>query len=157
MINKEISTKTISFSIQTAKMTSDTLKNMLNDFLSKPQNYHGQKVTYGNLAKQGKLDNIEITENNIGDFVKTARKYDIDYALKRDRSTSPPTYYVFFSSGKSQNFTKAFSEYAGKMQQKLSKKHLGKEAIQKSSVLIRQNYANKSQEKHLSKSSISGR
>lgn len=38
---------------------------------------------YGELAKVGKLENIEVTENNIKDFLKTAQKYDIDYALKK--------------------------------------------------------------------------
>ena len=37
------------------------------------------------------LDSIEVSDRNIGDFLNTARKYDVDFALKRDKSTSPPT------------------------------------------------------------------
>ena len=159
MMNNDIAIKTLSFSVQSARMTSDILKNMLNDFLFRPQTFHKQKVTYGNMAKRGKLDSIEITENNIGDFVRTARKYDIDYALKRDRSTSPPTYHVFFSSGNAENFTKAFSEYAGVMQKKLDKRHnpLDRETVQEVSQAIQKQSAEQSKERHHSKSDIAGR
>ena len=111
------------------------------------------------MAKRGKLDSIEITENNIGDFVRTARKYDIDYALKRDCSTSPPTYHVFFSSGNAENFTKAFSEYAGVMQKKLDKRHnpLDRETVQEVSQAIQKQSAEQSKERHHSKSDIAGR
>lgn len=67
----------------------------------------------------GKLDSIEVNNSNIGDFLNTARKYDVDFALKKDKSTNPPTYHVFFSAGRSDNFQKAFSEYADKVQNKI--------------------------------------
>ncbi len=55
-------------------------------------------MTYKQLQAKSpsKLDSIEVSDRNIGDFLKTARKYDVDFALKRDKSTSPPTYHVFF-------------------------------------------------------------
>ena len=34
-----------------------------------------------------KLYSTPVSEDNIGDFIKTARKYDVDFALKRDKST----------------------------------------------------------------------
>ncbi len=108
--DKENIQKIITFSYQGVKMTSDILKELFNSYLSNSKN--GQQVRYGDLAKKGKLDSIEITENNIADFINTAKKYDIDYALKRDSSTVPPTYHVFFSVGNAENFKKAFAEYA---------------------------------------------
>ena len=69
-----------------------------------------------------KLDSIEVSDRNIGDFLKTARKYDVDFALKRDKSTQPPTYHVFFSAAKTENFKRAFSEYLGKGQGKSQKR-----------------------------------
>ena len=64
-----------------------------------------------------KLDSIEVFERNIGDFLKTARKYDVDFALKRDRN-NPPTYHVFFSAARKEDFKRAFSEYIDKGQGK---------------------------------------
>ena len=69
-----------------------------------------------------KLDSIEVSDRNIGDFLKTARKYDVDFALKRDKSTEPPTYHVFFSAAKTEDFKRAFSEYVGKGQGKTQKR-----------------------------------
>ena len=65
---------------------------------------------------------VEVSDRNIGDFLKTARKYDVDFALKRDKSTEPPTYHVFFSAAKTEDFKRAFSEYVGKGQGKTQKR-----------------------------------
>ena len=93
--------KTIDISVKAEKMTVDILKSALQEFLS----------------GKSKLDNIEVSDRNIGDFLKTARKYDVDFALKKDRNNSP-TYHVFFSAAKTEDFKRAFSEYIGKGQGK---------------------------------------
>lgn len=159
MASRENTEKTISFSVKAAKITKDTLVELFNDFLYKAPKKHG-KIQYGEMQKKGKLESIEITENNIGDFLKTARKYDIDYALKRDSSTAPPTYHIFFATGNSENFRKAFSEYAKVMQSKIGEKSISqiinREQIKENAKIISQS-AEHSQERHLSKSDISGR
>lgn len=66
----------------------------MRDFLSGKMQKSGKK-RYGKLAKSGKLENIKITDSNIKDFLQTAKKYDIDFALKKDKSTSPATYHIF--------------------------------------------------------------
>lgn len=75
-----------------------------------------KNMTYKQLQAKSpsKLDSIEVNDSNIGNFLNTARKYDIDFALKRDKSTSPPTYHVFFSAAKTEDFKRAFTEYADK-------------------------------------------
>ena len=67
------------------------------------------------------LSNIEVTDGNIRSFEKYARKYDIDYCLKKDRSAEPPKYYVFFKAKEVDSITAAFKEYTG-WQLKKSKK-----------------------------------
>ena len=159
MVNKDVAENTISFAVQTTKITSEMLQEILSNYLTEKMP-HG-KISYGKLSERGKLESIEVTENNIGDFLSTARKYDIDYALKRDSSTAPPTYHVFFSSGNSENFRKAFAEYAGKMNEKLSDKSISKvvnrEQIKQNAQAINQKSAAIAKEKHLSKSEIAGR
>lgn len=158
MTSRENTEKTISFSVQAARITKDTLVELFNDFLHKSPK-HG-KVQYSEIQKKGKLESIEITENNIGDFLKTARKYDIDYALKRDSSTAPPTYHIFFCTGNSENFRKAFAEYAKGMQEKIGEKSvsqvINREQIKENAKIISQSVEN-NQERHLFKSDIAGR
>lgn len=83
--------KTIDISIKAEKMTADVLKSALQEFLSGKAEKKG-RMTYKQLQAKSpsKLDSIEVNDSNIGDFLNTARKYDIDFALKRDKSTSPP-------------------------------------------------------------------
>ena len=111
--------KTIDISIKAEKMTADVLKSALQEFMSGKAEKKG-RMTYKQLQEKSpsKLDSIEVSDRNIGDFLKTARKYDVDFALKRDKSTSPPTYHVFFSAAKTEDFKRAFSEYLGKGQGK---------------------------------------
>lgn len=107
--------KTIDISIKAEKLTADVLKSALQEFMSGKAEKKG-RMTYKQLQAKSpsKLDSIEVSDRNIGDFLKTARKYDIDFALKKDKSTSPPTYHVFFSAAKTEDLKRAFSEYLGK-------------------------------------------
>ncbi len=118
--------KILDISVQTEQITSDILKSALQEFMNGSAEKTGQ-MSLNQLEKKsgGKMDSIEVTENNIGDFLSTAKKYDVDFALKRDKSTQPPTYHVFFSAGQSDNFSKAFSEYANLEHSKINSKKRG--------------------------------
>lgn len=118
--------KTVDITIQATKVTSDILKQALRDFLDNKTVKKG-KISYRALSKRagGKLESIEITDNNIKDFLDIAKKYDIDFALKRDKNSETPTYHVFFSTKQTENFKKAFTEYAYQMQEKVNNKDRG--------------------------------
>lgn len=81
------------------------------------------KQTIKQLMDQGaQLTNIPITDDNIKSFDRVARKYGIDYSLKKDVSTDPPIYMVFFKAKDVDVMTAAFKEYAGvSMKQKVKK------------------------------------
>ena len=115
--------KTIALTMKAERITSDILKSAIQDFMSGKAEKKG-RMTFKQLQEKSpsKLDSIEVSDRNIGDFLKTARKYDVDFALKRDKSTSPPTYHVFFSAAKTEDFKRAFSEYVGKGQGKTQKR-----------------------------------
>ena len=50
-----------------------------------------------------------------------ARKYGVDFALKKDVSSQPPRYLVFFKSRDADALTAAFAEYSGKVVQRRGK------------------------------------
>ena len=130
--------KTISLAIQTEKLTSNILKIAMQEFLSGRAEKKG-KMSFGQLEKQSKskLDSIEVTENNIADFMKTARKYEVDFAIKKDKSASPPKYHVFFSADKTENFKKAFTEYASRIAEKSPKRgEISREQLKKEAVRV---------------------
>lgn len=153
-LQKDTIDSTISFVVQASKVTKEVLKELMRDFLknSKP---HGQK-RYGTIAKQGKLESIEITQNNIGDFLKTAKKYDIDYALKRDSQTEPPTYHIFFTAASADTFKRAFNEYVSDVSSRI-KSPVTREQLKENAKVIDQKYAEQAKARHLSKTEITGR
>ena len=73
------------------------------------------KQTVKQLIGQNQgVSNIEINDPSIKDFERIARKYGVDYAVKKDRSASPPKYLIFFKGRDADALTAAFSEYTQK-------------------------------------------
>ena len=73
--------------------------------------HHG-KQTVKQLARQNAgMQSIEITDDNIRSFEKYARKYGVDFALKRDNG-SPPKWMVFFKARDADALTAAFTEFS---------------------------------------------
>ena len=74
------------------------------------------KQTIKQLMDQGaQLTNIPITDDNIKSFDRIARKYGIDYSLKKDSSEDPPKYFIFFKAKDGKVMNSAFSEYTRNM------------------------------------------
>ena len=74
---------------------------------------HGKQTIKQLIAQGAQLTNIQITDQNIKSFDRVARKYGIDYSLKKDSHVKPPLYLVFFKSKDVDVMTAAFKEYAG--------------------------------------------
>ena len=82
---------------------------------------HG-KQTVKELMKQNQgLTNIEITDQNIKSFERIANKYNIDFALKKEKGSEPPKYVVFFKARDVDVMTHAFKEYSAKELNKVKK------------------------------------
>ena len=121
-MQEEIENKSVALSIKTTKLTASVLKAALINALAQmerqrknPKVYKG-KQSVKHLVRQGAgVSNIEVTDGNIKSFEKVARKYGIDFALKKDASTQPPRYLVFFKSRDADALTAAFREYSGRV------------------------------------------
>ncbi len=57
---------------------------------------HGKQTLKQLMMQNTGVSNIEITKDNIKAFESTAKKYGIDFALKKDATETPPRYLVFF-------------------------------------------------------------
>jgi len=74
------------------------------------------------LIGQGQgVSSIVITDRNIKSFERVARKYGVDFALRKDASKEPPRYLVFFKARDTDALTAAFKEYSGKSIKKAKK------------------------------------
>ena len=66
------------------------------------------------MKQNASVSNIEITKDNIKTFESTAKKYGIDFALKKDSTETPPRYLVFFKGRDADALTAAFKEFSAK-------------------------------------------
>lgn len=125
-MQEEVEQRTITLAITTTKMTANVLKSAISKYLA----YRKEKKREGPVKPCGKqsvkklvgqdqgVANIEITDKNIKDFERIARKYGVDFALKKDKTDEVPKYLVFFKARDADALTAAFKEYTAKSDRK---------------------------------------
>lgn len=125
-MQEEVEQRTITLAITTTKMTANVLKSAISKYLV----YRKEKKREGPVKPCGKqsvkklvgqdqgVANIEITDKNIKDFERIARKYGVDFALKKDKTGEVPKYLVFFKARDADALTAAFKEYTAKSDRK---------------------------------------
>lgn len=119
-MEEEVTQKTIALSIKSAKLTSDVLKTALRKFLNgKKQKGHnpynkGKQTVKELVGQNAGVSNIEIDDGNIKSFERVAKKYGVDYAIKKDKTQYPSKYIVFFKGRDSEVLDRAFKEFLGK-------------------------------------------
>ena len=58
---------------------------------------------------------VEISKTGIRGLERYAKKYGIDYAIRKDSSEVPPRYLVFFKAPDAEAFNSAFKEYSASL------------------------------------------
>ena len=119
----EVRDKSVALAIKVSKtggrLAADLLKWAMRKYMAQSQNpkiHHG-KQTVKQLVKQGQgVQNIEITDRNIKSFEHVAKKYGVDFALKKD--TANGKYLVFFKARDADALNAAFAEYTAKTLQR---------------------------------------
>lgn len=118
-MQEEVTQKTVALSIQTAKLTADILQKAVRKVLAAKKNkshelHHGRQTMKQLMRHNTGVSNIEVTKDNIKAFESTAKKYGIDFAVKKDISVSPPRYLVFFKGRDADVLTAAFKEFSAR-------------------------------------------
>ena len=122
-MQEEVENRTVSLAIRSSKLTADVLKKAITKYLAYRKEKSKAKAVMKPTGKQtvkeliGQnqgVSNIEITEKNIKGFDRVARKYGVDYAVKKDTSGEIPKYLVFFKARDADALTAAFTEFASK-------------------------------------------
>jgi len=120
-MQEEVENRTVTLAITGTKLTTRTLGVAIGKFLTWQKNRKNDpKIPHGkqsvkDLAKQNQgMSNIEITDKNIKSFEKSARKYGVDFAVKKDKNVKPPKYFVFFKGRDADAITAAFTDFTAK-------------------------------------------
>ena len=134
-MQEEVENRTLTLIVSGTKFTGRLFKAAISKYMAhrrekKLEKQRGRdspvtptgKQTVKQLIGQNQgVSNIEINDPSIKDFERIARKYGVDYAVKKDRSASPPKYLIFFKARDADALTAAFTEYTGKKVKKAEK------------------------------------
>lgn len=123
-MQEEVENRTVTLVISGTKLTGRMLKSAISKYLAHCKAKKAEKAHITGIKPTGKqtvkelvgqnqgVSNIEINDKNIKDFERVARKYGVDYAIKKDKSVEPPKYMVFFKARDADALTAAFEEYS---------------------------------------------
>lgn len=156
-MQEEANQKTVGIAVQGTKMTGRMFLKACDKFLQyrkeqkrlkrqDPANYkinQPKRVKVERLVREGDgVSSIEIKDNSIRDFEKLARKNGIRYAVKKDKSTSPPTYFIFFKGKNAEVIDNTIREFTKRQLAKGERKPVIHEKLENFKKLARES-ANK--------------
>ena len=132
----EINEKSVVLAIRTGKLTAKVLQQAIKLLLKKGKGQltktpHGKQTLRQLMKQNAGVSNIEITDGNIKAFESTAKKYGIDFALKKDAAEVPPRYLVFFKGRDADVLTAAFREFSKKKLDKERKPSVRRDLAEK--------------------------
>lgn len=122
MIQEDVENRTVNLVITTTKLSFNTLLTALKKMKQMHDNHantanepkHGKQTVKQLIGQNQGVSNLAVDSTGIRGFERVARKYGVDFAIRKDRSHSPPRYLVFFKARDADAITAAFQEYAAK-------------------------------------------
>ena len=119
-MQEEVEQKTFNIVVSTTKLTARTILNAGKAAIQQQQaKMAGGKQSVRMLLRQNRgVSSVEIDKTNIRGFERYAKKYGIDYAIRKDNSEMPPRYLVFFKAPDVEAFNAAFKEYSASLLRK---------------------------------------
>lgn len=132
-MQEEVESRTVTLIVSGTRFTGNLLKAAISKYMAHRKEKKQQKSRDAPVKPQGKqtvkqlvgqnqgVSNLEITDPSVREFEKIARKYGVDYAVKKDRSTTPPKYMIFFKARDADALTAAFTEYSSRKVKKASR------------------------------------
>ena len=125
-MQEEVENRTLTLIVSGTKFTGRLFKAAVTKYLAYLKEKKMQKNRDAPVKPKGKqsvkqmigqnqgVANIEITDPSVKEFERIARKYGVDFAVKKDRSCDPPKYLIFFKARDADAITAAFTEYTQK-------------------------------------------
>jgi membrane-bound lytic murein transglycosylase B len=153
-MQEEVEYRTVALTINSAKMTGRVLQAALQKVLDemrrrrmmKPNTTQGKQSVKELIGQNAGVSNIEVASQNIKSFERVARKYGVDYALKKDTTGVLPKYLVFFKARDADALTAAFTEFTSKMMRPRDKPSLRAE-LKRFTEMVKSNFVERSRRK----------
>lgn len=126
-MQEEVDSRTVALVISSAKLTGRVFKAAISQFLAHCKNKktvipHGKQSVKQLIGQNQGVTSIESNDPDIKAFDKVARKYGVDYAVKKVRDNDGKSKYIIFFKGRDNDaITSAFKEYTAKSMEKAKK------------------------------------
>ena len=132
-MQEEVDSRTVALTISAAKFTGRLFKAGICTYMAHRKEKKLQKARDGPVKPCGKqtvkqligqnqgVSTIESNDPEIKNFERIARKYGVDYAVKKVKTDGKPKYVIFFKARDADALTQAFTEYSRKTVEKEKK------------------------------------
>lgn len=104
-MQEEVENRTVNLAISTTKLTLRTIISGIRKYLQHREKVkakkgrdpavHGKQSVKKLLGQNQGAANTEIEKEGIKDFERLAKKYGVDFAVRKDKTVDPPRYFVF--------------------------------------------------------------
>lgn len=121
-MQEEVESRTVALTISTAKLTGRLFRTAVAKYLDYRKNKqreepavpHGKQTVKQLIGQNQGVSTIESNDPHIRNFERIARKYGVDYAIKKVKTEDKPKYVIFFKARDTDALTQAFTEYTRK-------------------------------------------
>lgn len=132
-MQEEVENRTLTLAVSGSKFSGQMLKTAIGKYLAHRTEAKRQKARDGPVTPRGRqtvkqligqgqgVSSIEANDPSLRDFERIARKYSVDYAIKRDRAADPPRFLIFFKARDEAAITAAFTEFSANKVRKASR------------------------------------
>ena len=129
-MQEEVENRTVAIVTSAAKFTGRLFKAAICKYLehrklskankarASPVIPHGKQTVKQLIGQNQGVSTIESNDPDIKAFERVARKYGVDYAIKKVKTEDKPKFVIFFKARDADALTQAFTEYTRKSTEK---------------------------------------
>lgn len=126
-MQEEVEQRTLTLVINGTKFSGRVLKSAVSKFVAFCRNQKAKKVnvhpkgkqSVKQLTRQGQgVNTMEIDDENLRQFERIARKYGVDYAVRKDVTSETPRFLVFFKGRDADAIMAALKEFSSAKERK---------------------------------------
>ena len=120
-MQEEVEQKSLTLTVNAAKMTARLFRAAIAKYVAHKKEkkhdaqtgvrYVGRQSVKKLVGQNQGVSNVELSGEDIKAFERVARKYGVDYALKKDMTGEKPRYLVFFKAKDKDQLQPAFKEF----------------------------------------------
>ena len=126
-MQEEVENRTVAITTSAVKFTGRLFKAAICKYLehrkiskankarSSPVIPHGKQTVKQLIGQNQGVSTVESNDSDIKAFDRIARKYGVDYAVRKVRTPDKPKYVIFFKARDSDALKQALTEYADKV------------------------------------------